>query len=136
MVKVVKEVMMTAMEIEEVSDNAEVSLTFVDNDTIHELNKTYRDKDQPTDVLSFALNEGEEDVVGEGMPELLGDVIVSVPRAEEQAEEYGHDMKRELCFLSVHGFLHLIGYDHETKEEEEAMNKRQEMILQKHGIKK
>ncbi|WP_096188358.1 rRNA maturation RNase YbeY [Evansella halocellulosilytica] len=136
MLTVVKEVILTAMEEEEVSDHAEVSLTFVDDKTIHDLNKNYRNKDKPTDVLSFALNEGEEDIVGEGMPDLLGDIIISVPRAEQQAEEYGHSIKRELCFLSVHGFLHLIGYDHETEDQEKAMNERQEMILQKHGLKK
>ncbi|ADU29867.1 rRNA maturation RNase YbeY [Evansella cellulosilytica] len=127
----------TAMSYEGVSKDAEVSITFVEDDKIQELNREYRDKDQPTDVLSFALNEGDQQpITGEGLPELLGDIIISVPRAKQQAEEYGHGFNRELCFLAVHGFLHLLGYDHNTEEEEREMFKKQEEILEKYGLKK
>ena len=84
------------------------------------------------------MNEGEEmDIhLAEGLPDLLGDIIISLPRAEIQAKEYGHDLKRELCFLAVHGFLHLLGYDHGTEEEEKEMFLKQEDILNQYGIKK
>jgi probable rRNA maturation factor len=109
-----------AAQMEEVS-NAELSLTFVDNDAIQDINREYRGKDKPTDVISFAMEEmgeGELEIVGEDLPRALGDIIISIPKAEEQAEEYGHSFMRELGFLAVHGFLHLLGYDHETEEEQ------------------
>lgn len=138
LINTVRSVIGTAMESENIDTNTEVSITIVDNEKIRLLNRDYRQKDEPTDVLSFPMSEGEEDEWDnmEGMPKLLGDVVISLPRAEEQAKEYGHDLTRELCFLAVHGFLHLIGYDHETKEEEKLMFKKQEEILEKHGIKK
>lgn len=114
----------------------EVTVTFVDNERIHELNREYRGIDRPTDVLSFAMNdEGEEEMeifLEEGMeemPNMLGDIIISIPKAQEQAEEYGHTFEREMGFLVVHGFLHLMGYDHETEEEEAEMFGKQEDIL-------
>lgn len=124
---------------EQINEEAELSIVFVDNETIHEINKTYRDKDQPTDVISFALEEESEDevhIVGEGLPRVLGDIIVSVPKAHEQAETHEHSFLRELGFLVVHGFLHLLGYDHETKEEETVMFARQEEILSEYGLKR
>ncbi|UTR09359.1 rRNA maturation RNase YbeY [Evansella sp. LMS18] len=137
MLNLVADVLDTAMEMEGINENSELSVTFVNNEQIRELNRDYRGKDEPTDVLSFALNEGEDDEVEvEGMPDLLGDIVISVPRAEQQAEEYGHDIKRELCFLAVHGFLHLLGYDHGDETQEKAMFSRQEEILEKHGLKK
>jgi probable rRNA maturation factor len=114
----------------------EVTVTFVDNARIHELNREYRGIDRPTDVLSFAMNEeGEEEIEifldeeMEGMPNMLGDIIISIPKTREQAEEYGHSFERELGFLAVHGFLHLLGYDHMTEEDEKEMFSRQEEIL-------
>ncbi|WP_400242459.1 rRNA maturation RNase YbeY [Niallia sp. JL1B1071] len=115
----------------------ELSITFVHNDQIQEINKEYRDKDQPTDVISFALEElgeGEIPLVGEGLPRMLGDLVISIDKAEEQAKEYGHSYMRELGFLSVHGFLHLLGYDHMTKEEEEVMFTLQKDILDEFGL--
>ncbi|WP_241243017.1 rRNA maturation RNase YbeY [Paenibacillus whitsoniae] len=131
----------------------EVALTFVDDETIQELNKQYRGLDKPTDVLSFAMSEFGEDELqiqyedgaddeaaedgkadSEAFIEPLGDIIISVPRAIAQAEEYGHSVDRELGFLFVHGFLHLIGYDHQTEDEEKAMFEKQEAILQKAGL--
>jgi len=115
----------------------ELSITFVHNDQIQEINKDYREKDQPTDVISFALEElgeGETPLVGEGLPRMLGDIVISIDKAEEQAKEYGHSYMRELGFLSVHGFLHLLGYDHMTKEEEEVMFTLQKDILDEFGL--
>ncbi|MGM8214145.1 rRNA maturation RNase YbeY [Bacillaceae bacterium W0354] len=124
---------------EEIDENAEMSITFVNNDEIQSINKQYRGKDQPTDVISFALEELGEDeieVVGESLPVHLGDIIISVERAKEQASEYDHSFERELGFLAVHGFLHLLGYDHQTVEEEKEMFERQENILQEFGLKR
>ncbi|UTR14378.1 rRNA maturation RNase YbeY [Salipaludibacillus sp. LMS25] len=132
----VVDVLNTALTEEKMKEEAEVSVTFVTDERIHELNRDYRDKDQPTDVLSFALNEGDDNISGGPASHLLGDIIISVPRAKVQSDEYGHDIKRELCFLAVHGFLHLIGYDHETDHDEKEMFTKQEDILQKHGLKK
>jgi probable rRNA maturation factor len=124
---------------ENVIDKAELSITFVDNETIQQINREYRGKDAPTDVISFALEEMGEDeveIVGENLPRVLGDIIISIPKAKEQAKEYGHSFEREIGFLTVHGFLHLLGYDHETKEDEKEMFEKQEKILEKFGLKR
>lgn len=122
---------------ENVEPSSEISVSFVSNERIQEINKEYREKDKPTDVISFALEElGEEEtkVVGEGIPRILGDIIISVERAKEQAEEYGHSFSRELGFLSLHGFLHLLGYDHMNEEDEKQMFGRQKEILDGYGL--
>jgi probable rRNA maturation factor len=122
---------------ENVEDNSEVSVTFVSNERIHEINREFREKDAPTDVISFAmeeLGEGEIQLKGAELPRVLGDIIISIPKAEEQAKEYGHSFIRELGFLSVHGFLHLLGYDHMEKAEEEKMFSRQREILDDYGL--
>lgn len=126
----------TASEIEQITD-AEVSVTFVDDLEIQELNKNYRGKDQATDVLSFPMYEAEETQIivdDEEEDLMLGDIIISVPSAREQALEYGHSFERELGFLMVHGFLHLLGYDHESEEMEKEMFTKQENILIKYGL--
>jgi probable rRNA maturation factor len=126
-----------AAEKETVEDNSEVSVTFVSNERIHEINREYREKDAPTDVISFAmeeLGEGEIQMIGAEQPRVLGDIIISVPKAEEQATEYGHSFIRELGFLSVHGFLHLLGYDHMEKADEEKMFSRQKELLDDYGL--
>jgi probable rRNA maturation factor len=131
-----QELLQTAAEMEELTEG-EVSVTFVTNEEIQELNRTYRDKDQPTDVLSFPMYEAEEvdiEVFDESEPLLLGDVVISVPKAKEQAEQYGHSFQRELGFLLVHGFLHLLGYDHQDEKAEKNMFAHQEDILAKHGL--
>lgn len=128
-----------AAKMEEIEEGSEVSLTFVDNKKIREINKEYRNKDSETDVISFAMEEmgeGEMMIVGAEMPRVLGDIIISVTRAKEQAEEYGHSFMRELGFLAVHGFLHLLGYDHMTTEEEKEMFSRQKEILDAFGLKR
>ncbi|WP_107838040.1 rRNA maturation RNase YbeY [Metasolibacillus meyeri] len=122
---------------EQVDDNSELSVTFVTNEAIHEINRQYRDKDQPTDVISFALEElgeGETEIIGEGLPRILGDIIISVERTQEQADDYGHSFERELGFLAVHGFLHLLGYDHMNEQDEKEMFDKQNAILSSFGL--
>ena len=139
MLKEVENLLQFAAEREGVQDQAEVSVTIVSNDDIHQINKEYRGKDAPTDVISFALEEegeGEIEIVGAEMPPVLGDIIISADRTREQAEEYNHSFKRELGFLAVHGFLHLLGYDHMTKEEEEEMFTKQKDLLDAYGLKR
>ncbi|MFB4166509.1 rRNA maturation RNase YbeY [Virgibacillus sp. JSM 102003] len=122
---------------EAISLEAEVSINFVNNVEIQEINRNYRQLNKPTDVLSFAMQEqtdDELDIVGEDIPLVLGDIVISVEKAEEQAKDYDHSLERELGFLTVHGFLHLLGYDHMDKEDERKMFKRQEEILGEFGI--
>lgn len=123
---------------EEVASGTEVSLTFMTDEAIQEVNAEYRGKDVPTDVISFALEEmteGELAIVAEeGMPVILGDIIISVETAQRQAEEYGHDFNREMGFLALHGFLHLLGYDHMIEEDETVMFGRQKEILTSFGL--
>ncbi|MCM3215335.1 rRNA maturation RNase YbeY [Niallia taxi] len=133
----VEELLILAAQNQKLSGDIELSVTFVDNARIQEINKEYRNKDQATDVISFAmeeLGEGETELIGADMPRVLGDIIISIDRAKEQAEEYGHSYMRELGFLAVHGFLHLLGYDHLTKEEEEVMFTLQKEILDEFGL--
>lgn len=115
-----------------VGQYGEVSVSFVTDEEIHELNRTYRGMDSPTDVLSFAFLEGEEEPVGSNEHDegpILGDIIISVPTALRQAAEYGHSTEREIAFLLAHGYLHLVGYDHQTSEEEIQMFALQEEVL-------
>lgn len=123
---------------EELAGELEVSVTFMTDADIQEVNATYRGKNVPTDVISFALEELTEGEVAiipeEGMPTALGDILISVETAERQAGEYGHDINREIGFLALHGFLHLLGYDHITEEEEVEMFGRQKEILASFGL--
>ncbi|WNF37720.1 rRNA maturation RNase YbeY [Bacillaceae bacterium IKA-2] len=139
-IQLVENILNEAASFEKVSKGTEISVTFVDDEAIREINRQYRDKDQVTDVISFALNDYDEDetelVIDEAIPNLLGDIIVSYPRLLEQAEEYQHSVDRELGFLVLHGFLHLLGYDHMTEEEEKIMFKKQEDILMAYGLQK
>lgn len=135
--QLIEEVIQKAAEVEDVTEDYEVSITLVDNETIREINREYRNQDAVTDVISFALNEDGEDelqIIGGAPEQLLGDIIISIPRASEQAESYGHSFERELAFLAVHGFLHLLGYDHMTEKEEKTMFAKQEDILQAYGL--
>ncbi|WP_245926371.1 rRNA maturation RNase YbeY [Sulfoacidibacillus thermotolerans] len=115
---------------------SEVSITLVDNATIQELNRNYRDRDQVTDVLSFALLEGEDEPqIADPLPIVtLGDIILCWPRIHEQAAEYGHSVEREFAFLTAHGFYHLLGYDHQTEETEQEMMRLQEAVLSALGF--
>lgn len=119
----------------ELGDNVEVSVTCVDNETIQELNREHRGMDKATDVLSFSQLEGEELAeLTEGEPVLLGDIVISMERCQEQAADYNHSFDRELGFLTAHGMLHLLGYDHQTPEEEAAMMAKTEEILGELGL--
>ena len=108
-----------------------ISVSLVDIAFIHEMNRDYRGIDRPTDVISFAFldNEDREALYKSKEPVCLGDIYISVDKAKEQAKEYGHPLERELSFLFVHGLLHLLGYDHMNKEDEEVMFKLQDEIL-------
>lgn len=110
------------------------NVIFVDNKTIRDINREYRGIDRDTDVISFAL-EDNEDIKFE-FGRLLGDIYISVDKMKQQAIEYGHSELREMAFLTVHGLLHLLGYDHMTKEDEEVMFKEQELILDGCNIKR
>lgn len=121
---------------EKFEGDAEVSVSFVDNNEIRQLNRVYRDKDKSTDVLSFPLGEnGVYDVNNETGAFLLGDVVISMETAVKQAHIYGHSLEREVGFLTVHSMLHLLGYDHETSALEAAkMHEKEELILESLGI--
>lgn len=111
-----------------IEDDVEVSCVLVDNERIHEINREYRHIDRSTDVISFAMEDNDQFYV-EGMPRTLGDIFISVDHAKKQAEEYGHSLRREMCFLFTHGILHLLGYDHMTDEQEKEMFGLQDQIL-------
>ena len=114
-----------------------ISISFVDNKYIHKINKKYRNVDKETDVISFAFldddPEREKTLHSKGIVP-LGDIYISVEKAKEQAESYGHSLQRELSFLYVHGLLHLLGYDHQTEEQEKEMFTLQDEILNKLGV--
>ena len=111
-----------------IEDDVEVSCVLVDDERIHEINREYRHIDRSTDVISFAMEDNDQFYV-EGMPRTLGDIFISVDHAKKQAEEYGHSLRREMCFLFTHGILHLLGYDHMTDEQEKEMFGLQDQIL-------
>ena len=118
--------------------SAEISVTFVDNEEIHKLNKQYRNIDRETDVLSFPLGEnGEYDINHDTGAKMLGDVVISLPKAVEQADMYGHSLQREIAFLTVHSVLHLLGYDHEGGGIEAVhMREKEESVLTQLGLKR
>lgn len=116
-------------------ENVEFNVIIVDNPYIHELNKEYRGIDRETDVITFALEDDHEVINGSDF-RVLGDIYISLDKVKSQSMEYGHSFLRELTFLAVHGFYHLLGYDHMTKEEEEVMFKKQEEVLTGCGIKR
>ena len=157
--KLLHEVIEAAAKYLNLPEGIELDLSIVSNEEIQVLNRDYRGLDKPTDVLSFALTEvtSEFDVDfahldlteeaeetedleetefedEEAIPKHLGDIIISYPRAKEQAQDYGHSLDRELAFLAVHGFLHLNGYDHQTEEEAQEMFKIQEEVLTTYGL--
>lgn len=129
----IKRVLTLAIKYEKLND-IEFNVILVDNNYIHELNRNYRGIDRETDVITFALEDNEE--VNEDEYRLLGDIYISVDKAKSQAKEYGHSFKREICFLAIHGFLHLLGYDHMNKHDEEIMFSKQELILNEANITK
>ena len=157
--KLLHEVIEAAAKYLNLPEGIELDLSIVSNEEIQVLNRDYRGLDKPTDVLSFALTEvtSEFDVdfahldlteeaeetedleetefeEEEAIPQHLGDIIISYPRAQEQAQDYGHSLDRELAFLAVHGFLHLNGYDPQTEEEAQEMFRIQEEVLTTYGL--
>lgn len=139
-----EQLLQLAGEAEGITDG-EVSLTFTNDEEIHQLNLEYRGIDRPTDVLSFAMQEDGKDELGiifevdsedetDPISGMLGDIIISVDTAKAQSEEYGHSLEREIGFLFVHGFLHLIGYDHQDDRSEAEMTAKQEAILKQAGL--
>ncbi|MBQ5417818.1 MAG: rRNA maturation RNase YbeY [Oscillospiraceae bacterium] len=121
---------------ESFDSDAEVSVSLVNNEEIQKLNKEYRGIDRPTDVLSFPLGEnGEYEENHETGAKLLGDVVISMEKAVSQAEEYGHSFEREAAFLTVHSMFHLLGYDHETSDEDaKVMRSKEEEVLTELGV--
>ena len=118
-------------------NNAEVSVTFTDNEGIKKINSEFRGIDKPTDVLSFPLTDYEatDGILVDELDGSLGDIVISLERAKEQADEFGHSFEREVAFLTVHSMLHLLGYDHVNGEEEELdMRRRQSEILKNMGL--
>ena len=147
--KTAKDVIACALDYEGCPYEAEVSVVLTDNPSIQEINRDYRQIDRPTDVLSFpmvdyerpadfcGLEEQAEDYFNPETGELmLGDIIVSVDKVEEQAEKYGHSQARELAFLVAHSMLHLFGYDHMEEEERLVMERKQAEILERRGYRR
>ena len=149
--KIITDVVNEAVDYEKCPYEAEVNVTIVDSESIHEINKEYRNIDSPTDVLSFPgvnyvtpsdfdaiedeLENNAEDYFNPDTGELLlGDIMISAERVISQAEDYGHSIKREFCFLVAHSMLHLLGYDHMVPEEAAIMEQKQEAALEKLGI--
>lgn len=134
----IRETIEASLDLENYGNACEVSVTFTDNSGIHELNKKFRDIDRPTDVLSFPLfdfnGEYEEPPVDE-MMNMLGDIVISLEKAAEQAEEFGHSFEREVAFLTAHSMLHLLGYDHELSSEDDIeMREKQNIIMDMIGL--
>lgn len=133
MKKLIRRAVGETLKSEDFPHPAEVSVSFTDNYGIRELNRKYREKDAPTDVLSFPIlsdDDSEWDIDEMNGCAVLGDIVISVERALEQAEMYGHSPEREIAFLSVHSTLHLLGYDHERSDrEDKLMREKQEKIL-------
>lgn len=125
-----------ALEEEGIDDTAEVSVTLVDNEGIRELNREHRDIDRETDVLSFPLGDDDGyEVDPDNDAIMLGDIVISLEKAAQQAQEYGHSYRREVAFLITHSLFHLLGYDHvNSDEEEKIMFSKQEKVLDKLGI--
>ncbi|MEG6520780.1 rRNA maturation RNase YbeY [Desulfotomaculum sp. 1211_IL3151] len=134
LLQLVEAVVKESLKSEGYDTDAEVGLIFVDDNYIRSLNAEYRGIDKPTDVLSFALNEGEDMPEDEEAEDLLGDIIISLPTAQRQAEEYGHSFAREVAYLTAHGSLHLLGYDHMTEEDRQVMRQKEEAIMHRLNI--
>ncbi|AYF92530.1 rRNA maturation RNase YbeY [Apilactobacillus bombintestini] len=143
-ISLVNDVLQFASKYLKLKDNTEMSVTFVNNDKIREINKKYRGVDRATDVISFAIEDNDEDdfplimddEMASEIPENIGDIFVSIDKVGEQAEFLNHSYERELGFLVVHGFLHLNGYDHMKPEDEAVMFPLQRKIMDEYGLKR
>ena len=118
---------------EGIEDEVEIGITFVDNEGIREINREYRNIDSATDVLSFPMYEAEEELADDEMI-LFGDIVISLERAKEQSEDFGHSLEREVMYLLVHGLLHLSGYDHMNDEDKKVMRRKEEELLTEIGV--
>ena len=137
--ELLKKVVQTVLEVEQVKHDMDIYITLTNNEEIHTINKEYRNVDKPTDVLSFPMYERNEiyklkEEKESDVEEILGDIIISIPKVKEQADEYGHSLERELAYLLTHGMLHLLGYDHMIEEEKTIMRKQEEIVLAKLNI--
>lgn len=122
---IIESVIDECLSVEEMSKDVEVSVSFVDNNEIRELNRDYRNVDAPTDVLSFPMNEDFE----EPLSKILGDIVISLERALEQSVEYGHTIEREVAYLTAHSMFHLLGYDHMTDEDKILMREKEKQVM-------
>lgn len=134
----IRRTILETLDFEGMKNDVEVSVTFTDDNGIQEMNNKFRKLDKPTDVLSFPLfdYDGEKDEpLFDEFENNLGDIVISLERARAQAEEYGHSFEREVSFLTAHSMLHLLGYDHEKSDEDDAdMRKRQDIIMERLGL--
>lgn len=137
--EIIRKVVETVLKLENIKHDVDVYITLTNNEEIHEINKIHRNVDRPTDVLSFPMYERNEIEElrfekKDDIPEMLGDIIISIPRIKEQAKEYGHSYERELAYLTTHGMLHLLGYDHMIDEEKVIMREHEEKVLKELNI--
>ena len=129
-----EKVMQKSLEVEGLEDSWEISLLFVDNEEIRKINSEHRNIDKATDVLSFPMHEKED--LKDAKEKILGDIVISLEKAEEQATEYGHSFEREVGFLTCHSMFHLMGYDHDTNENTDIMRAKEETVLESLGIRR
>ena len=134
LIEKIKDIILECLDYEGYDDDYDISLSFVDNKEIHELNKMYRGIDRATDVLSFPMLDEEFDFDIELEEKSLGDIVISLERAFEQSIDYNHSFEREVCFLVCHSMFHLLGYDHDTEENTKEMREKEEYILNKLSI--
>ncbi|WP_151409202.1 rRNA maturation RNase YbeY [Anaerococcus sp. Marseille-P9784] len=125
------DVVKAVLDNEGLSMDYEVSITFVDKDEIHKLNREYRKVDRPTDVLSFPMNE---EFLIEGVDSMLGDIVICMDIAKDQAKEYGHSLDREIMYLTCHSMLHLLGYDHIEEDDKKIMRGKEKEVMKKLGV--
>lgn len=125
------DVVKAVLDNEGLSMDYEVSITFVDKDEIHKLNREYRKVDRPTDVLSFPINE---EFLIEGVESMLGDIVICMDIAKDQAREYGHSLDREIMYLTCHSMLHLLGYDHIEEDDKKIMRGKEKEVMKKLGV--
>lgn len=134
-INLLKEIVVQAGDVEKIVSNVEVSITVVDNKAIQSLNAEYRNKNEATDVLSFQMDNPFREIHNEsGLPIMLGDIIISIEKVKEQAKRYNHSFEREFAFLTIHGFLHLLGYTHDNAIEEKVMFQKQDAILEEFNL--
>ncbi|WP_208985079.1 rRNA maturation RNase YbeY [Maledivibacter halophilus] len=132
--KILEKVVKKSLEVENIDNNIEISISFVDNNEIKRLNKNFREKDAETDVLSFPQYDNQELFRDQNNIVVLGDIVISLEKAKEQAGEYGHSFEREVAFLTAHSMFHLLGYDHDNEENTKSMRVKEEKVLELLGI--